>query len=151
MQLAHYLGLLHSACDDLAAAFRHVADAHPDEIDVPVTCRKLAADAERHAAALAPIVDRYGEEADDEADRMQSALFRDGRNGPLALLRDLHDLYLMATECDITWTLLGQAAQGTRDHELLEVVRSCEKETAIHVQWLKTRMKTAAPQALLVA
>jgi hypothetical protein len=63
----------------------------------------------------------------------------------------LHDLYLMATECDIVWTLLAQAAQGARDTELLEVVRHSEGETAVQLQWLKTRMKQAAPQALLVA
>jgi hypothetical protein len=57
----------------------------------------------------------------------------------------------MGAECDIAWTLLGQAAQGLRDGELLAVVRSCEGETAMQLKWLKTRMKQAAPQALVVA
>jgi hypothetical protein len=57
----------------------------------------------------------------------------------------------MASECDICWTLIGQAAQGARDGELLEVVDRCERETAIQVKWLRTRMKQAAPQALVVA
>jgi hypothetical protein len=67
------------------------------------------------------------------------------------LLRDLQDLYLMATECDITWTMVGQAAQGARDTDLVEVVKACEGETATQLKWLKTRMKQAAPQALVVA
>jgi hypothetical protein len=46
---------------------------------------------------------------------------------------------------------VGQAAQGARDEGLLEVVHSCEQETAIHLKWLSTRMKAAAPQALVVA
>jgi hypothetical protein len=29
----------------------------------------------------------------------------------------------MAAECDICWTVVGQAARGARDHDLLEVVR----------------------------
>jgi hypothetical protein len=33
-------------------------------------------------------------------------------------LRDLHDLYLMAAECEISWTVIGQAAQGVRDNDL---------------------------------
>ena len=37
-------------------------------------------------------------------------------------LRDMQDLYLMASACDISWTMIGQAAQGVRDRELLEVV-----------------------------
>ncbi|MDP9293702.1 MAG: hypothetical protein M3O90_04620, partial [Actinomycetota bacterium] len=76
---------------------------------------------------------------------------RGARSGGLGLLRDLHDLYLMATECDLAWTLVGQAAQGARDRELLDVVARCEGETAIQLKWLRTRMKQAAPQALVVA
>jgi hypothetical protein len=57
----------------------------------------------------------------------------------------------MANACDISWTLIGQAAQGARDRELMEVVNACEDQTATQIKWLKTRMKQAAPQALLVA
>jgi hypothetical protein len=34
---------------------------------------------------------------------------------------------------------------------LLETVNACERQTAIQIKWLKTRMKQAAPQALLAA
>jgi hypothetical protein len=57
----------------------------------------------------------------------------------------------MACECDIVWTLVGQAAQGARDHELLAVVHTCEGETAMQIGWARSRMKQAAPQALVVA
>jgi hypothetical protein len=57
----------------------------------------------------------------------------------------------MACECDMAWTLVGQAAQGARDTDLLEVVQRCEGETAIQLKWLKSRMKEAAPQTLVVA
>ena len=56
----------------------------------------------------------------------------------------------MASECDISWTLIGQAAQGARDGQLLEVVNTCEEETASQLAWIRGRMKEAAPQALLV-
>jgi len=78
-------------------------------------------------------------------------LFRGTRTGGIGLLRDLQDLYLMAAECDLCWTLVGQAAQGARDEELLQVVQTCESETALQLAWLKTRMKQAAPQALVFA
>jgi hypothetical protein len=151
VHLAHYLGLLHRAQLNLADAFREVAEAHGDEADVGHLCRKLAAECEDHATRLDPFADRYGEDAPDEPDRLHSELFRGPRSGGLALLRDLHDLYLMATECDMAWTLVGQAAQGARDRELLAVVARCEGETAIQLKWLRTRMKEAAPQALVVA
>jgi hypothetical protein len=151
MQLAHYLGLLHHAETQLAAAFRDVARGHAAEVDVVHICERLAQECDRHAEQLRPFAERYGEEADDEPDRLRSELFAGTRSGPLGLLRDLHDLYLMATECDVAWTLVAQAAQGVRDEDLLATVRDCEGETAVQLKWLKTRMKQAAPQTLVVA
>ena len=151
MQLAHYLGLLHRAEANLGDAFRDVARGHREEPDVFHLCERLAQECDRHAEQLAPVARRYGEDAPAEPDRLHSDLFGGTREGGLGLLRDLHDLYLMATECDIAWTLVGQAAQGVRDRDLLEVVEGCEGETAIQLKWLQTRMKQAAPQALVVA
>lgn len=61
-------------------------------------------------------------------------------------MRDLQDLYVMANFCDITWTMIGQAAQGTGDKELLETINALEGQTSIQIKWLKTRMKQAAPR-----
>lgn len=151
MHVAHYLGLLHRAEINLAGAFREVAEAHAEEVDVFHLCRRLARQSDRHAELLAPFVERYGEEAEDEPDRLHSELFRGARQGGLGLLRDLHDLYLMAAETDIAWTLIGQAAKGLRDDKLLSAVEQGEQETSVQLKWLKTRMKQAAPQALVVA
>jgi hypothetical protein len=151
MQLAHYLGLLHRSEEKLGEAFGEVAEGHADDQDVFHQCRRLARQCDAHAEALKPFADRYGEEASDEPERLHSTLFESTREGPLGLLRDLHDLYLMASECDITWTLVGQAAQGARDTDLLDVVQSCEGETATQLKWLKSRMKEAAPQTLVVS
>jgi hypothetical protein len=151
VNLAHYLGLLHKAEADLAKAFRRVGEGHSDEADVLALCRKLAGWCDTHSERLEPFAERYGEDAPDEPDRLYSELFRGTRGGGLGLLRDLQDLYLMACECDIAWTLVGQAAQGARDEDLLAVVNECEGETAVQLKWLKTRMKQVAPQALVVA
>jgi hypothetical protein len=151
MHLAHYLGLLHRAEENLASAFREVGDRHADEVDVFHLCQKLAKECDTHAERLGPFAERYGEDAPAEPERLHSELFGGTRSGGLGLLRDLHDLYLMAAECDIAWTLIGQGAQGARDRDLLEVVNACESETATQMKWLQTRMKQAAPQALVVA
>ena len=45
----------------------------------------------------------------------------------------------MATECDIAWTMIGQAAQGARDTDLVDTGKACERETATQLKWLKTR------------
>ena len=132
MQLPRYLELLHREQLDLAKAFRQVAETHADEADVARQCERLARQCDAHAERLEPFV---GEGPEAEPD----------------LLADLHDLYRRAAHCDMAWTLAGQAAQGTRDRELLEVVQGCEGETEIQLKWLRTRLKQAAPQALVVA
>lgn len=151
MQLAHYLGLLHRAEQNLAAGFRAVAEAHAEEVDVAHLGRLLARQCDAHVERLASYVERYGEDAPAQPDRLHAELFHGPRSGGLGLLRDLHDLYLEAANCDIAWTLIGQAAKGARDDDLGETVEVCETETATQMLWLKTRMKDAAPQALVVS
>ena len=151
MHLANYLGYLHESEHNLAMGFRKVGEGHAAEADIFHTSNTLAKQCEAHVEKLAPFVDRYGEDVPTEPDRLYRELFGGVREGGLGLIRDLHDLYLMANASDIAWTMIGQAAQGARDRELLEVVNACEGETANQIKWLKTRMKQAAPQALLVA
>jgi hypothetical protein len=151
MQLAHYLGLLHGAERALAEAFGAVAAAHADEPDVAATCLVLGQQCRAHADRLDPFARQYGEQEEHEPERLRSDLFQEPRTGKLGLLRDLHGLYLMASECDICWTLIGQAAQGALDTELHRVVQTCEGETSGQLRWLRSRMKQAAPQALVVA
>jgi hypothetical protein len=151
VHLGHYLRLLHRAEEDLAAAFRAVGEGHAADVDVYYLTARLAEQCDDHATRLQRFAERYGEDAGEEPERLHSELFTGTREGGLGLLRDLHDLYLMATECDIVWTLVAQAAQGVRDTELLDVVSHAEGETAVQLQWLKTRMKQAAPQTLVVA
>jgi hypothetical protein len=50
-----------------------------------------------------------------------------------------------------TWTVIAQGAQGLRDQRLLDVASSSQAETMRQMTWLPTRMKQAAPQALIVA
>jgi hypothetical protein len=151
MHLANYLEYLRKAETNLARGFRGIGDGHREEVDVFHTADALAGQCEEHAEKLAPFCEKYGKEASTEPDRLYHELFDGTRSGGLGLLRDLQDLYLMANTCDISWTMIGQAAQGARDEDLLGVVEVCEGQTATQIKWLRTRMKQAAPQALLVA
>lgn len=152
MKLPVYLGLLHHAERTLADSFQQVADGHSHEPDVYFLCQSLASQCDKHQQALKPIVERYGEvEKDDEPERLHADGLDSTRSGAVGLLRDLQDLYLLASLVDITWTMVKQAAQGLRDSELLDVVGRCEGETKTQIAWLSTRMKQAAPQALIVA
>lgn len=151
MLLPVYLGLLHRAEQSLAASFRQVAEGHGAEPDVFHLCHTLAQQCDAHAEALAPVVDRYGEAPEDEPARLHADALSETRSGPLGLLRDLQDLYVLASLVQVTWLMVKQAALALRDEELLGVVSKCESQTELQLAWLRTRMKQAAPQALVVA
>lgn len=151
MHLHHYLELLRVAEQELATSLRAVADAHAGEPDVLTTARMLAGWSDGHVERLQPFSDRYADTAPSPPDALHTANFHGPREGPLGLLRDLHDLYVIASSCDITWVLIGQAAKAARDEELMVVVEACDTETSRTMAFLKTRMKAAAPQALVVA
>ena len=152
MNLDIYLGMLHQAESTLAESFRQVAGGHGDEPDVHFLCHTLAQQCEEHGRLLHPIVQRYGEDVSDrEPERLHADGLSGTRKGPVGLLRDLQDLYLLASLVDVTWTMVKQAGSALHDKELLEVVSRCDGETAVQLRWLQTRMKQAAPQALIAA
>lgn len=152
MNVNVYLGLLHKSEQTLAESFRQVAQGHGEEPDVHFLCQTLAKQCDEHEKALKPIVERYGEDTGDaEPERLHAQGLSETRSGPVGLLRDLQDLYLLASLVDITWTMIKQAGQALRDKELLDVVARCDEQTATQLKWLQTRMKQAAPQALLAA
>ena len=152
MNLNVYLGLLHRSEQTLAESFRQVAQGHGDEPDIHFLCQTLAGQCDAHQQKLKPVVERYGEDTGDaEPERLHAEGLAQTRSGPVGLLRDLQDLYLLASLVDITWTMVKQAGQALRDRELLDVVEQCDGQTAIQLKWLQTRMKQAAPQALLAA
>jgi hypothetical protein len=150
VRLPIYLGLLSKSESTLADSYRRVADAHGDEPDVHFLCQTLATQCDRHEKALAPIIARYGEsKEDDEPERLHADGIGEARSGPLGLLRDLQDLYLLASLTDITWTMVKQAGQALHDAELLKVVADCDRQISVQLRWLQTRMKQAAPQTLV--
>jgi len=146
-----YLGLLHSGERVLGQSFRLVAATHGDEPDVHELCLTLAEQCEERARRLGTVIDRYGERPDDEPTRFHAVALTEGRTGPVGLLRDLQDLRVLARLVDDSGTVLRQAALALRDEELRALLEDCRAETANQEAWLLTRIKQAAPQALLVA
>jgi hypothetical protein len=154
MHLSTYLGLAHRSEQTLADSLRVVGDGHAAHPDVLFTCRTLAGFSDSHVAKLGPVVERYGEQGHgdvEEPERLHAAGLAEVRSGPVGLLRDLQDLHVLATLVLTTWTVVIQAAQGLRDHELLDIAQHASAETKRQLSWFTTRMKAAAPQALIVA
>jgi hypothetical protein len=150
--LTTYIGLADHSEKTLADSFRAVAHGHGHVADVFHTCQMLAEWSEGNRQALAPIIERYGEADDvDEPERLHAAGLASTRAGEIGLLRDLQDLHVLASLVQTTWTVIAQGAQGLRDRDLLEVAEHANAQTSRQLTWLNTRMKSAAPQALIVA
>jgi hypothetical protein len=148
--LSTYVGLADHSERTLADSLRAVASGHAAEADVFHTCHLLAQWSDDHRLRLAPVVERYGEDRVDEPERLHATGLAEVRSGPVGLLRDLQDLHVLAGLVQTTWTVVAQAAQGLRDRELLEVATAANAQTSRQLSWLNTRVKAAAPQALLV-
>jgi hypothetical protein len=149
--LSTYVGLADHSEGVLAGSFRAVAEGHAEAADIFHTCRMLAGWSDEHRRRLLPAVVRYGEDDDvDEPERLHGAGLAETRQGEIGLLRDLQDLHMLASLVQTTWTVIAQGAQGLRDRELLGIAEHCNAETSRQLSWLTTRMKVAAPQALIV-
>jgi hypothetical protein len=161
MKVGPLLSRLHELETDLADELRALGERHAADHDVYHQCHTFAMQCDRHARSLEPHAARYGEGVDDHTGtELWSGLLERARHkgaellgrapqGGLLLLRDLRVLFLAAEEASITWVMAGQAAQAARDVELLETVTTCHTETELQVKWLTTRIKVAAPQALV--
>ena len=152
MNLHIYLGMLSRSERTLAESFRQVAEGHGEEPDVHFLCQSLAGQSDHHEQVLLPVIERYGRSGEGrEPERLHIQGLCGTRRGPVGLLRDLQDVFVLASMVDITWTVVEQAGQALRDEELLSVVKLCHKETQVQLKWLQTRIKQASPQALLAA
>ena len=149
--LSTYVGLADHSELTLADSFRAVGSGHAHVADVFHTCHLLARMSDQHRERLAPAVRRYGEDDVEEPERLHAEGLARARTGEIGLLRDLQDLHVLASLVQTTWTVIAQGAQGLRDHELLEIATTSNTETSRQLTWLNTRMKVAAPQALIVA
>lgn len=150
--LATYVALAHRGEQTLADSLRTVGRGYAEHPDVLFTCAALAKMSDSHVARLAPLARRYGETNDlEEPERLHPDGVTRTRSGQIGLLRDLQDLHVLASLVQTTWTVLAQGAQGLRDEQLLDIAHSASADTSRQLSWLNTRMKAAAPQALIIS
>ena len=142
MKLGQVLTHLRQLEDGLADSLRSAADRHSDDHDVFHQCRTFAAKATTRAAKLDRILERYGGES-----AWASAV-----NGESdELLEDLRSLHLRIQEVAITWADGGAGRKAARDKDLLALSTAGHSEVEGQNKWIETRIKTLAPQALVVA
>ena len=141
MKIGPVLAHLRELETALAAELRAAAERHREEHDVYHQCHTFALAADKRVQRLEPLARRY-----DGAAEWTTAV----GDGSDDLLQDLRTLYLRAQEVAITWTMAVQAAKALRDRDLLAVATECQSEPEAQAKWFTTRIKVAAPQALVL-
>jgi hypothetical protein len=141
MRIGPLLAHLHELEIGLAAELRAAAGRHRDEHDVYHQCHTFAVTADKRVQKLAPLRERYEGEA---------AWGTAVEGGSDHLLEDLRMLHHCAQQSSITWVMAAQAAKAARDEELLAVATAAQSEVETQAKWFTTRIKTGAPQALVV-
>jgi hypothetical protein len=153
---------LYRAEEELADEFVKVGERLAADHGVWYDCKRFAQECHLHADAIRPFAAKHDKQLpppDDETvgetttaalrHKLAEALGRRPESG-LLLLRSLRQLYLQAHEVSFHWIIAGQLAQATHDHDLLTLVDELHRETLTQIKWLKTRVKEASPQALVV-
>lgn len=151
MHVPEYLGLARSAEQHLAAAYKKVMVQHAFEPDVVEMCEKFRKWSEQHLEQLDKLTRKFEVHRDDRADEISEALFSKPRMGGFGMLRDLHGLWLLVHEAQICWIVLFQASQALRDAEMESVCRGSGEQSKRQAMWLLTKIKSNAPQVLVVA
>jgi hypothetical protein len=149
MRVSNYLEYIQRCEEELAKAFKAVAKHHILEPDVHETCNLLSSWSLDHVENLNTLIQRYGEEEDKEPDRLDYSILT-MRTGSLGLLRDLHDLWLMANEVKLCWIVLLQCAKALRDTKLKLACLQFGAQTKRQTEWLLTKIKLSASQVLTV-
>lgn len=147
--VADYVGVLEDSERALAEALEQVAEAHAAEPDVLSTCKLLARESRTHLEQLREVSEKYGERPAGEPRRVRDALFSD-TGSPIKLLRDLHDVRLLAGEAHISQVILQQTALALRDRSLQNLLDRMAAHNRRQRSWLETRLQQAAPQSLTV-
>jgi len=151
MYVRHYLGLVDRGEQQLAEAFRVVADRHYNEYEIREMCAQFAEWSYGHRQALEPHIAQYGQEQQALApEQLRASLFQGSRAGGLGLLHDLQDLSLLANSVRTQYTILHQGAIELRDSQLETTVSTLGDQTNRQIDWLCGRIKQHAPQVLTV-
>lgn len=149
-KIDHYVGLLDATERQLGEALKAVAEHHPLESEIKAACEKFATWTTAHVESLKPVAARFKAQDDSEPKRLRAAMFQGPRIGGLGLMRDVHDLWLLAQDAWIGWLALEQVAKALEDKTLAEISDKNGGEAGLIAAWCQTQFKAHIAQALLM-
>lgn len=149
--------VLHRAERNVSKRFLIVGERHKSDHEVYHLTRDFARWSDEHVQLLAEHGRRMGFRLNTAAKpphymcalrETGAQLFEQRPESGVVLLRDLRKLHLDLSGLSVDWELLGQAAQGVKDDELLQLTQRCHPDTLRQARWANSMIKVIAPQAL---
>ncbi|MFY1693254.1 hypothetical protein [Plantactinospora sp. WMMB782] len=150
---------LHRSENKLAVDLLRMADRHSADHEIHHVGRDLSRWSQQHVTELARVGRDYGldlaEQARDESglfaavEQKASELVGRHRQPGVLLLADLRHLYRDASGVSLDWEVLAQAAQATRDMELLGLAKRCHPQTLRQARWANAKLKETSAQVLV--
>ncbi|MDF9868726.1 hypothetical protein OKW18_000864 [Streptomyces pratensis] len=159
MKIGLLLHELHRAENDLARELLRISERHKVDHEIYHLGRDLARWSQHHVRELATLAERFDTHLDPEpvgelnaTERLRekaSELVGRRPQSALLLLRDLREVYIKASGVSVDWEMLGQAAQGLKDTDLLAVVQRCHPDTLRQLRWANGKLKESSTQILI--
>jgi hypothetical protein len=145
-----YLSLLKEANQAFCEAARQVATDHSENAEVVHGSQLMQQIATEANDQLQAFIEKYGSVENKEPCSLKKTLFARRRFGDFGLLRELHDLYLLATEIYVINSAVLDGAKELRDHALLCYCQWLEGQSDRQKIWCMTQVKENAAQSLVV-
>jgi hypothetical protein len=149
--IAYYIGLTENAEKTLIEALNNVSKQHVFETDVTEMCAKFMQWSNGHLDSIEKLTEQFGKKEGGKSEKLSNTLLSKSNSGNFDLLRDLHVLSVLVQHVHICWTVMLQASKALRNTEMEMVCVECEGHFKKEAIWLQTRIKSAAPQVLVVA
>jgi anaerobic selenocysteine-containing dehydrogenase len=149
-RVGDYLALLEEANAVFRDAAQQVAGDHSENAEVvrgSELMRKFAVEA---IDRLQLLFERHGKVKNNEPRNLYDTLFSRRRHGDFGLLRELHDLFLLASEVFVINAALLDAARELRDQDLVAFCVWMGEQSDRQKVWCLTQVKENAAQSLVV-
>jgi hypothetical protein len=150
MQLPVMLDDLVTAKRALADSFRVVSIGHPQDADVHFLTMAFARECDEQVSELRELSRRFDDPFPADSGDVEIRSLMRAHAGPLGLLRDLQDLHARADRVNTIGQAVRQAALVLEDRPLVRAVDACREQTQKQMDWLRTALDKASPQALIV-
>lgn len=135
-----------------------IAARHHSDQDIHHLAHDLAHWSQNHLRELAGHGHRYGLRLAVDPptgartaalQKLVSGVLRKRPEPGILLLADLRRLHQRVAGTSMDWELLAQAAQASKNQDLLELTRRCHPETLRQMRWANAMLKELSAQALV--